>query len=1009
MATDPKKTIRDDDLITRRLQDFVEYEKKREYDRHRWESNTAKLMRSMEEKSNEMQNTVRGIESSLGDEYIKMRSLIASSDSAEELRVKQTQITTELQTIGNDLASALIEHANAVAATDTKPAVIAELTSKIQELHDLQKNAENTETIVNLKLSGATEGDMVDRLNRITGKNTVDTERMMAERSNGQTGVLNIRNELRNLSTLKNNIMELQDVFNKGVFRELQKFAKNVTDVISNPMIAVVLILDSVVDRFMEIDNAAADLRKNTTLTMDQSRVLEKNIVSISRNYGYMGVDAASVAAASNTLVDNFSGVLPFVESMQKDMVLFSTATGVSNENVTKAFKTLVGISSETTESAKNAMLFAKELSAASGVPLGQIMSDVASASEETMIFVGKTGLGLVKAATEARRLGTTIGAVSSSMSSMTDFQGSIRKEMELSVLLGKHINLGELRRAAYTKDAAGYMVVLKKKLEEVGDISKMSVFQQKSLADAMGLSVEELRNISAQQERMKQLEKTDPELYKKYKSMLEMKKDEVENVAKTVKEEMRKNEMLSRQERLMTSISGITGRIVDLYLPAFMTIFELLIGFFELINKGLTWMDEGISSVLGKFIDIDGKTTDIIKSIGSVVLLVTSLLLVFGKLNGVVGMITGSLFKLSNLNTVFSKITEPLGALFKFGKKSPIGDLVDDMNPTKIKPVASSINSLIAPIRRLIAALSKGIGVMLAFGAAALAVGAAAWMIGKGIESIAKVDTDKISVFFLGLISLLALLVIGTLALATAAAPVTPILLVLGAAFLLLGGGIWMAGKGIAEMVESFTKAGDSLKIIGDIIVNVVLAGFLGIRGVIEEVTNSIINLSNVDPSRLMAVAVGIGNIGIALAGFAGGTFLTKLASFVPGKGPFDSLLELAESSSKIENIATGLMNIIGAMDTIITTGETTAKAIDLITESVDKLSESLKNLPGLKLGLLAAAIGVSKIGGDNKKDDETVESKKLQELIDLMKNGGIAVYLDSLKVNRELARASG
>ena len=76
------------------------------------------------------------------------------------------------------------------------------------------------------------------------------------------------------------------------------------------------------------------------------------------------------------------------------------------------------------------------------GLSPGQILGDVASNTEFFAKFAKDGGTNLVRAAVSARKLGLELSAVASITESLLDFETSIEKQLEASLLLGRQINL---------------------------------------------------------------------------------------------------------------------------------------------------------------------------------------------------------------------------------------------------------------------------------------------------------------------------------------------------------------------------------------------------------------------------------------------------------------------------------------------------------------------------------------------------------------------------------------
>lgn len=179
-----------------------------------------------------------------------------------------------------------------------------------------------------------------------------------------------------------------------------------------------------------------------------------------------------------------------------------SNRLGVSGEDAAQLvnqFGNLSGLSSDT---ALNTMEATSQLAMANGIAPAAVMQDIAQNTEFFALYSKNGGANIAQAAIEARRLGVDLSTVSKISDNLLDYQTSVSSEMEASVLLGRNLNLNRARELAYAGDSAGAM---KEALDAAGGIAefnKMDVYQKRAVADAIGTSVSELQQMSANQER---------------------------------------------------------------------------------------------------------------------------------------------------------------------------------------------------------------------------------------------------------------------------------------------------------------------------------------------------------------------------------------------------------------------------------------------------------------------------------------------------------------------------
>ena len=81
---------------------------------------------------------------------------------------------------------------------------------------------------------------------------------------------------------------------------------------------------------------------------------------------------------------------------------------------------------------------------------------------------------------------------------SLLDFESSIEKQMEASVLVGRQLNLDKARELALMGDLDGLQKEVVNQVGSQADFEAMNVVQRKAMADAMGITVADMAKMVA-------------------------------------------------------------------------------------------------------------------------------------------------------------------------------------------------------------------------------------------------------------------------------------------------------------------------------------------------------------------------------------------------------------------------------------------------------------------------------------------------------------------------------
>lgn len=193
------------------------------------------------------------------------------------------------------------------------------------------------------------------------------------------------------------------------------------------------------------------------------------------------GISAETIANATMAASKSGNGS----PKLAADMAIFAERSGISVDNlanVQQAFKLLDGVSSGT---ALNMAEGTRAMAEQAGLNVGDIMNEVASASEMALSYQIQSGAALARQVVYAKSLGVSFNEVAKAGQDMVlNYKDSIKAEMSLSAMLGKNVDLSEVRAKFASGDQEGAL----KALQAQGlDPSQMNMFQQQQLQSALG------------------------------------------------------------------------------------------------------------------------------------------------------------------------------------------------------------------------------------------------------------------------------------------------------------------------------------------------------------------------------------------------------------------------------------------------------------------------------------------------------------------------------------------
>jgi len=204
------------------------------------------------------------------------------------------------------------------------------------------------------------------------------------------------------------------------------------------------------------------------------------------------------------------------------------------------------------------------------GISNKAVYDDVLNASNDILASSGGNVEELGKAANAAKKLGMDLAKVNNIADGLLDFESSIQKELEAQLLTGKRINLNKARELALTNDLGGLADELKKNGASAAEFAKMNRLEQQSLAEALGMSREELAKTVLTEEARKNMT--------------------AEAVAKARNMTLAQSKQLDIQERIQKSVDKLAQAFAPI-LEALVPIIEAVLSIVSPIAAGIGYL----------------------------------------------------------------------------------------------------------------------------------------------------------------------------------------------------------------------------------------------------------------------------------------------------------------------------------------------------------------------------------------------------------------------------------
>jgi hypothetical protein len=401
---------------------------------------------------------------------------------------------------------------------------------------------------------------------------------------------------------------------------------------------------------FKELDAAAKSFREDTGLLLSQTGQLNRDIASTRVEFASLGVSAKDVAKSASDFSNEFGGIEQPSKAVLGSMVMLNKNFGIGTAEASKLNKVFQNIGDLSAEQSQFLIGQTTEMAKMAGVAPQQVIADMAESSEYAYKYFQGSPKELAKAAVQAAKMGTSIAEAGKAADNLLDFQSSITKELEASAILGVNLNLSQARYAAANGDLIGQQQAINDQVAQLGDLTKLNVFEQQALADATGMEFSSLVNQQRIRERFGKLNKEQlaaaTSLLDAGKDIADINSADLKNQSARLKSQQ---EMASAMDRFGNETGAIGAAIGDAFRPiaefvmpilndVISVVGKILVPAFQLVGKVLSSIFGvlkpifsfimtallGVASIVGGIIDIFvngfGYVADFIGKIGDII-----------------------------------------------------------------------------------------------------------------------------------------------------------------------------------------------------------------------------------------------------------------------------------------------------------------------------------------------------------------------------------------------------
>tara|TARA_R110001592_G_scaffold20690_2_gene83565 strand:+ start:352 stop:2127 length:1776 start_codon:yes stop_codon:yes gene_type:complete len=292
-----------------------------------------------------------------------------------------------------------------------------------------------------------------------------------------------------------------------SAFDDIKEKVSDMSEILRSPQAMGAAVIAFIVKEMVDFAQKALEVRQSLGISVIESARLAGNMKLAAASAKAVGGNTEQAVAAVTSLGNEFGSIDVISAGVSAKLGLITGQFGLSGDNAGKLLKTMQGINGASIETNLNTLETVGNLARAARVAPAAVLNDMAENSETFAKFAMQGGDNLAKAAITARKLGLNLSTVDKIAESIMDIEGSIEREMEASMLIGKQMSLDRARQLVMEGDMAGVLEEVKRQAGGAAEFAKLDFIQRKSLAAAVGLEVSELAKLAAGEEQVAKLE----------------------------------------------------------------------------------------------------------------------------------------------------------------------------------------------------------------------------------------------------------------------------------------------------------------------------------------------------------------------------------------------------------------------------------------------------------------------------------------------------------------------
>lgn len=300
---------------------------------------------------------------------------------------------------------------------------------------------------------------------------------------------------IENEQTILNNVQQQVDA--------QQEVSKQAVNQLKSSISLEKIMSSGILKAVLAIDTQVTNLSRSLGFSYESAKGLRDGMESFAKGAEDGFTTVAKLAKAQADLTEQLGIAVDFGNEERQQFSKLTEVVGLSAGEAGKLANFSAAAGASTSDYVKDvrAAAFASQQANKIHISDKQLLQSISTLSAGILVKFQGSPKALAEAVVQSKKLGLSLEQVDKTAESLLNFESSIENELKAELITGKQLNLERARAAALTGDQATLMQEVASQAGSLAEFQDMNVIAQKSLAEAFGMSRDEMADMLMKQE----------------------------------------------------------------------------------------------------------------------------------------------------------------------------------------------------------------------------------------------------------------------------------------------------------------------------------------------------------------------------------------------------------------------------------------------------------------------------------------------------------------------------